>query len=111
MIENNNPDINVDEIMAKIRAEIAGRNEEGLILSSSRQTGKLRPASSYDRHRLQSILKAAESNADIVAPDLPMLRYPKSVRWFAIKIGRIVLYLSRLSRYAKQISISWCCRY
>ena len=96
MIENNNPDINVDEIMAKIRAEIAGRNEKGSMKILPGKSGVQRHTSSFDWRQFQSILRAAENNADIVSPDLPMARYPKLVRRFARIIGRIVLYLSRI---------------
>jgi O-antigen chain-terminating methyltransferase len=95
MIENNNPDINVDEIMAKIRAEIAGRNEKGPMKILPGKLGVQRPTSSFDWQQLQSILRVAEDNADIVSPDLPMARYPKPVRGLARMMARIVLYLSR----------------
>jgi O-antigen chain-terminating methyltransferase len=95
MIENNNPDIDVDEIMTKIRAEIAGRNQEGAIKTLQDKPGKLPFTSSYDWQQYQSILRAAENNADIVNPELPMNRYSRRVRWLARLAGRVVLYLSR----------------
>ena len=95
MIENNNPDIDVEEIMVKIRAEIEGRKEKGTLGTPVKKPRERQEAMSLGWPQFQSILKAAETNADIMHPELPMARYPRSVRWLARKSGRIILYLAR----------------
>ena len=96
MIENNNPEIDVEELMGKIRAEIAGRkaNQQAAGLPSPAAVSSF--TSSPDLLKLQSLLRAAEDGADITNLESPMIRFPKSLRWLAKGMMRVVNYLARI---------------
>ena len=94
MIETPNPEINVNDIMAKIRQEIADRHKTE------------RPASSFDSLKsggsdvtlrdVELKLKVAEDNWDVGIKILPLTRFPKTLQWLAHLIARIILYLTQV---------------
>ena len=94
MEERPNPEINVDDLMAKIRQEIADRH------------GTERPALGFDSLKsgdwdailkdVELKLKMAEENWDVGIKKLPLMRFPKIVQWLAHLIARIILYLTQV---------------
>ncbi len=97
MIIENNPEINVDEIMAKIRAEIANRKT----IAPQGATGI--PAGNFVRRTLSIVweqvasdLSVAGQNTDYVNRQLQMAQYPKLLRWLARLSGLAFMYLARI---------------
>jgi len=104
MIENNNPEINVDEIMQKIREEIANRsNDDYIKLPSQSFTISNHLMSTVDFQRITENLAIAEQNAEVGTKLLPMQRYPKLIRWIATLTGRIILYLTEIISFPQRI--------
>lgn len=94
MIETPNPEINVDDLMAKIRQEIAERHK-----TDRPALGGYSPRSGSGDATLMDVeanLKMAEENWDVGIKKLPLTRFPKSVQWFALLIARIVLYVTQV---------------
>lgn len=93
MIETNNPEIDVDELMAKIREEIASRREQ--YQSRTHHNGSYSTSSNFiDAWRtVRENVFIAEQNAEAGSINLPMTRFPLVIRWIARLIGRMVLYL------------------
>ncbi|MFH2067796.1 MAG: class I SAM-dependent methyltransferase [Pseudomonadota bacterium] len=95
MIETDNKDIDVDEIMAKIKAEVANRNSGGRTNSIDDPFAD-EMLSSFDRHHLKINIGIAEENSVIGKGEFSMLRFNRMIRWFAKLASRIVLYLTRI---------------
>ena len=95
MIETKNPEISVDEIMIKIRNEIANRSLTPLPEPSSSisDTGKTKPV--FDDIRVMESLQTAQQCADTGIGVLAMTRFSMALRWFARLLGYIVNYLTQ----------------
>jgi O-antigen chain-terminating methyltransferase len=94
MTETPNPEINVDDLMAKIRQEIADRHgTEPPALGFDSPTGGVRDATLME---VELKLKMAEENWDVGIKKLPLMRFPKSLQWLAHLIARIILYLTQV---------------
>ena len=94
MIETPNPETNVDDLMAKIRQEIADRHgtERPALGIDSLKTG----GGDATLKDVELKLKIAEENWDVGIKKLPLTRFPKSVQWLAHLIARIILYLTQV---------------
>ena len=94
MIETPNPEINVDDLMAKIRQEIAERHET----DSSDKRFDFQPGGNADVafKEVEAILEAAEENWEVGIKQLPLMRFPKGVRWLAHLLARGILYLTQI---------------
>jgi O-antigen chain-terminating methyltransferase len=94
MIETPNPEINVDDIMAKIRLEIAERNKtESPEKRFDFWTGGNGDAALRE---VELKLKMAEENWEVGIKQLPLMRFPKSVRWLAHLVAGMILYLTQI---------------
>ena len=96
MIETKNPEISVDEIMIKIRNEIANRSLTPLPEPSSSisDTGETKPV--FDDIRVMESLQTAQQCADTGIGVLAMTRFSMALRWFARLSGHIVNYLTQV---------------
>ena len=96
MIEDNNPEINVDELMAKIREEITHRRAQ--YRSGHPQGGSYSAGGNFsDAWRtIRENVSAAEQNAHAGSSNLTMMRFPGVIRWAARMTGRMVLYLTEV---------------
>lgn len=92
MIENNNPEINVDEIMAKIRQEIAARRPQ----SDTADSTRFEYGYGISDSNVASLLVAAQKQANIAGRPLQMTQFPKYLRWLARLGGKIFLYLGKV---------------
>ena len=96
MIDNNNPDIDVSDIMAKIHAEIANRgkatNPDELLHQSQLSNTDL----TVDWANVSLHLSIAEQNANIGNRQLQMTQFPRPVRWLARMTGRAMMYFSQV---------------
>ena len=94
MIETPNPEINVDDLMAKIRQEIAERHKTDRpeLRFDSLKSGSGDAA----LREVESKLKTAEENWDVGIKRLPLMRFPKSIQWLAHLIARAILYLTQV---------------
>jgi O-antigen chain-terminating methyltransferase len=94
MIETPNPEINVDDIMAKIRQEIAERNKT----ESPEKRFEFWTGGNGDAalKEVELKLKMAEENWEVGIKQLPLMRFPKSVRWLAYLVARMILYLTQI---------------
>jgi hypothetical protein len=98
--ENEGPELGIDEIMGKIREEVARRRQQ----YSSKGMGQFSPhdltASASSGHdavdfsAIRSSISAAGAHAEVGTEVTPMLHFPAPIRGVAQLIGRIVLYLS-----------------
>jgi ubiquinone/menaquinone biosynthesis C-methylase UbiE len=96
MIETDNKEIDVDEIMAKIKAEVKNRKEGGLKPNSGDDPFADEMLSSFDWHHLKVNMGVAEENAVIGQRDFSMLRFNRLIRGIAKFASRVVLYLTRI---------------
>jgi O-antigen chain-terminating methyltransferase len=102
MIESNNPEIDVDELMKKIREELMNRSpdiESAKIAPTPLQSQALQG----NDIRIQEHLHHASQHAEVGSRLLPMQRYPKLIRWLARLVGRIVLYFSEVITFPQRI--------
>jgi ubiquinone/menaquinone biosynthesis C-methylase UbiE len=96
MIETDNKEIDVDEIMAKIKAEVENRKEGGLKGNRGDDPFADEMLSSFDWHHLKVNMGVAEENAVIGQKNFSMLRFNKMIRGVAKFASRVVLYLTRI---------------
>ena len=102
MIESNTPEINVDELMVKIREEVARRR--ALSLSQQEDSGPM----AIDLARVNANLQAAEHQAQHVGEAVPgWVRFGRIKRKIAQRIARVVLYLSNfIINQQKQFNVT-----
>lgn len=94
MIETQNNEINVDELMAKIRSEIANRHK-----TDRSKPRSYSPLGSKDVINWMDIalqLKTAEEYTDVGLKQLPLLRFPRGIRWFAKLVEKVILYVTQV---------------
>jgi SAM-dependent methyltransferase len=94
MIETSNNEINVDELMAKIRSEIADRHKADR--SKPRSALHLGSKDVVNWMDIALKLKTAEENTDVGLKQLPLLRFPRSIRWFAKLVEKVILYVTQV---------------
>jgi O-antigen chain-terminating methyltransferase len=94
MIETQNNEINVDELMAKIRREIANRHKTDR--SKSGSYSLLRNKDVVNWMDIALNLKTAEENTDVGLKQLPLLRFPRSIRWLAKLVEKLLLYVTQV---------------
>jgi O-antigen chain-terminating methyltransferase len=88
--------INVDELMSKIREEVARRDSGGRTTSPPNHADAGHPTFSSNWPHLTGILSQAEQNANVGTKNMPMLKFARPYRWIARLVGRIVLYLGEV---------------
>ncbi len=96
MIESNNPEINVDELMERIREEVARRRARNDIPAPPASRLADSTPTTIELSRLHTHLSAVEYHASRVGAALPELaRFSRVKRKIGRQVARIVLYLSR----------------
>ena len=106
-IDNNNPEINVDKIMEKIREEVARRRQhDPAQCPREGARGSGLGSSRSNVLTVRSFLSSAEREADVGTQLPPMERFPGLIRWIAILAGKVVLYLSSFIT-KKQRNFNW----
>jgi len=93
MIETHNPEINVDELMARIREEVARQRAANSPSTPPPPHADI-PAASVDWHRITASLHLAEQTAQVGAVVPGWARFGRVRRWLARLIARSILYLS-----------------
>lgn len=101
MIETNNPEIDVDEIMVKIREEVAKRRTNATTQSPNR-TGPGNTGFAFHWSQIRASLSDAEQNADVGTSFLSMRRFNWAIRWLAKLTGRIVIYLTEVITFPQR---------
>ncbi len=101
MIETNNPEINVDELMEKIRDEVA-RRRANVTIQSPNRTGAGSSGYAFKWSQIRASLNEAEQNADVGTSILPMRRFNRAIRWLAKLTGRIVIYLTEVITFPQR---------
>ena len=96
MLENDDREIDVAEVMAGIKHEVANRGKGNLNMGSWNIYHSVGTNKSFDWQQIAERLSIAEQNADAGSRVLPMLRFHKSIRWIIRLIGRIVIYLAQV---------------
>ena len=94
MIETQNNEINVDELMAKIRSEIANRHKTDRF--KPRPYSPLGSKDVFNWMDIELTLKTAEENTDIGLKQLALLQFPRSIRWFVKLVGNVILYVTQV---------------
>ena len=94
MSKTYNPEINIDEIVEKIRREVAKRRESSSLPSFFYNQNASESTTSSHWSQISSSLNIAEQYADVGTKNLPMLEFPKWIRRTARLAGRIVLYFT-----------------
>lgn len=94
MIETQNDEINVDELMARIRSEIADRHKTDR--SKKRSYPSLGSKDVVNWMDIALKLKTADENTDVGLNQLPLLRFPRSIRWFAKLVEKVILYVTQV---------------
>ena len=89
--------INVDELMAKIREEVAKRRvyESQPEPMPNHAVTSLPPFSS-NWAQLTAMLSQIDQDVDVGTKNLPMVRFSRSYRWLARLFGRVVLYMGEV---------------
>jgi 2-polyprenyl-3-methyl-5-hydroxy-6-metoxy-1,4-benzoquinol methylase len=93
MSNRENKKINVADIMAKIREEIAQRRKSESVGSTG--LNSLDKTNALTRSAEENIIKAKQ-NADISGRQILLTQYPRSIRWLVKLVGKIVLLLNRI---------------
>jgi SAM-dependent methyltransferase len=90
------PGINVDEIMARVREEVARRKERGPVAADYKSTASepARGASSINTSAIRLSISTAAVHAEVGTEVTPMLKFPKPLRGIAQLVGRIVLFFA-----------------
>ena len=98
------PEIDVEELKARIRAEVAQRPKVVLPEITEIETDGFDDsgASAFDWQQIASHLAIAEENADVGRRLLPMAQFHPVVRWGARLIGKIVLYLGEVFTFQQR---------
>lgn len=93
MIESNNPEIDVDELMQKIRAEVAQRNnntQQSLFANSNSNTVKI----NFNFNYLEALLRNAEARADV------RTKWPDKLNRFPFTLsGKIKKYCLKIVNF------------
>ena len=101
MIENNNPEINVDELMEKIRDEVARRR--GDITEPQPNYSRIGDTSfAFNWSQIRASLSEAEQNANAGTTILSMRRFNWAIRWLAKLTGKIVIYLTEVITFPQR---------
>jgi len=101
MIENNNPEINVDEIMAKIREEVVKRRS-GITAPQPNYSRIGESGFAFNWSQIRASLNEAEQNADVGTSILSMRRFNWAIRWLAKLTGRVVIYLTEVITFPQR---------
>ncbi|UCF93860.1 MAG: methyltransferase domain-containing protein [Desulfobacterales bacterium] len=96
MIEGDDLEIDVDELKAQIREQVAQQPRFDLRHASPPSEKLEARALSFDWSKMAASLKIAAQYADPGSKQLQMEQFPKPIRWVAKLAGRIVLYLTRV---------------
>jgi len=102
MIDNNNPQIDVDEIMEKIREELKARDTNQTEWRSNAQGLNRNFINATEIDRIKQNLVTAQQNVAVGTQLMSMNRFPKPIRWLAKLIGRIVLYLTEIITFPQR---------
>lgn len=93
MIESNNPEINVDELMDKIREEVAQRNnntQQSLFVNSNSKAAKV----NFNFNYLEALLRNAETRADV------RTKWPDKLNRFPFTLsGKIKKYCLKIVNF------------
>ena len=101
MIENNNPEINVDELMEKIRDEVA-RRRSGITEPQPNSPTLAETGYAFNWSQIRASLSDAEQNAYVGTSILSMRRFNWVIRWLAKLTGRIVIYLTEVITFPQR---------
>jgi len=89
--------INVDELMTKIREEVAKRRvPESQAEPMPNHPVTSVPTFSLNWPQLTAILSQIDLDADVGTKNLPMVRFSRLYRWLARLFGRVVLYMGEV---------------
>ena len=88
-IKKNNVDIDLDEIMAQIRAKVSQRSWDSNIQPSNEPTNSQNNIST-----IRSIISSADTYADAGATVTPMLQFHGLTRKAALFAGKIIVYMA-----------------
>lgn len=102
MIENNNPEINVDDIMEKIRKEVSHCEKDEADRRSVSNGFNQNVINTTKIERIKEDLNIAQQNASIGTHLSAMNRFPAPIRWLARLMGRIVLYLTEIITFPQR---------
>jgi O-antigen chain-terminating methyltransferase len=108
MIESNNPEINVDELMVKIREEVARRRENYVPPSPPLSQPQDSVPTAIEWSRVSASLQAAEYQARHVGDMVPgWAHFGRVKRKIAQQVARVILYLSNfVINQQKQVNIT-----
>jgi hypothetical protein len=95
MVESKTGEINIDEVMEKIRHEVA-RRRAGAADGRSFACPADRTKFGVDWQEVDGQLIMAEENVSVGTSVPPMLRFPWPVRWLARVAGNITIYFGRV---------------
>lgn len=98
MIENNNPRIDVAQLMALVQDEIERQRGKQVDAEPGKRAGEpVRETNNpYQWPQLVPALEIAQQNSNAGSSLSTMLHYRKSIRWLVRGVGKIVLYLGRV---------------
>lgn len=95
--EQEDPEIDVEELMAKLREKMAKKqmNEPSLIpLQTPPSAGH--PAFSFNWPQLTATMGQMDQHVDVGTQNLPMEKFPRPCRWMARFVGRMVLLMGEV---------------
>jgi hypothetical protein len=95
MVESKTGEINIDEVMEKIRHEVARRRAgvaDGRSFALPADRGKI----GVDWQEVDGQLIMAEENVSVGTSVPPMLRFPWPLRWLARVAGNTMIYFGRV---------------
>jgi hypothetical protein len=95
MVESKTEEINIDEVMEKIRHEVA-RRRAGVAEGRSFALPADRTNFGVDWQGVDGQLIIAEENVSVGTSVPPMLRFRRPLRWLARSAGHITIYFARV---------------
>ncbi len=98
MIEQNNPRIDVAELLALVQQEIDRQRQrvsaDGAAPAAAGEAGETN--NPYNWSQLAATLDVAQQNVDAGARLSTFLNYRRSIRWLVRGVGRVILYFGRV---------------
>lgn len=104
LIGSEDSEIDVEKLLAEVREKLAQREKPHAARAPSSQWTPFSPPDiirngerakdSFDISTVRSTIRSAEAQADVGETVSPMHQFPTPIRWMALLVGKMVVYLS-----------------
>ncbi len=96
MEHHRNQEISIEALMTEIQQKVVDQRSPGIIGQETGLNSGEKITPSFDWPQIDANLEVAEHHADVGTQLLPLLRFPRSIRWLARGTSRVILYLAKI---------------